>query len=170
MSQNNSIPVYSHQSGYVDRRGVTISDNRKRALFIGPKFTTYYYGKFSKIDQNNSASGFNLAAFFFGFLWFFYRKMYVYGSLVILLMLLVSVVSEYLELKASLFSLPMAIALGVYANRIYKVFVDQKIRKIESLQVADLEHTLMTRGRTSWIAAGGILLLMVMLLTLIFMA
>lgn len=170
MSQNNSVPVFPHHGSHVDRRGMSISDNRKRALFIGPKFTTYYYGKFSKIDQNNAASGFNFGAFFFCFLWFFYRKMYVYGCLVILLMLCVGTISEYLEFQIFLFSLPIAIALGMYANPVYKAFVEQKIRKIESLAKNNLEHELIKRGRTSIVAACGIFVVMVLLLSFIFLA
>ena len=69
-----------------------------------------------------------------------------------------------------LFSLPIAIALGMYANPVYKAFVEQKIRKIESLATNNLEHELIKRGRTSIVAACGIFVVMVLLLSFIFLA
>lgn len=58
-----------------------LSQNRKRAYFIGKQFNHYYHAKFKKISSKKYLSAFNSPAFYLGFIWFFYRKMYVYGSL-----------------------------------------------------------------------------------------
>jgi len=169
MNEHHNIlpPSFSTQRTHFDRRGMALSDNRKRALFIGPKFSSYYYEKFSKIAQNNANSGFNFGAFFLGFLWFFYRKMYLYGCLAILLMLLSTAISVFLEIKGFIVSLPVLIFFALYANSIYKGFVDKKIRQIESLEIKDLEYELMKRGRTSPVAVTTVVLCIVILLAFI---
>lgn len=172
MNENNSVfpPAFTPPNHDVAHRGTTLSDNRKRALFVGPKFSTYYYEKFSKIANSNAVSGFNFGAFFFSFIWFFYRKMYWYGSLFLLLILLLGAVCTFLEIRQAIFTLPLSIYIAIYANSIYKNFVDKKIRKIENLKVDDLEKQLIKRGRTSSIAVVSIFLTIAALLYYIFVA
>jgi type IV pilus assembly protein PilA len=52
-------------------------------LFLG-KNSHYYLEKWKKMLQSNSKISWNWPAFFFGFWWFFYRKMYLYGFFAIL--------------------------------------------------------------------------------------
>lgn len=57
--------------------GATVSD---LASFVQSK-AWKYIPRFKKMSQKKHKISFNGAAFFFGFYWFFYRKLYVLGSL-----------------------------------------------------------------------------------------
>ena len=50
-----------------------------RALCVGAKYESYYQAQFEKITTKKQYAGFNIAAFFLGVVWLFYRKMYSYG-------------------------------------------------------------------------------------------
>ena len=60
-----------------------------RALFIGVKYESYYQAQFEKITPRKQYAGFNIAAFFLGVVWLFYRKIYSYGFLSIVLIVVI---------------------------------------------------------------------------------
>lgn len=143
-----------------------LSQNRKRAYFIGKQFNHYYHAKFKKISSKKYLSAFNSPAFYLGFIWFFYRKMYVYGSLSLVLTVLVGVVFEFLDIFAVISFVTILALSGLCANPIYKAFVDQKISKVEDTQDAFLAFELKQQGGVSRIAATVATILLVFLVGL----
>ena len=63
-----------------------------RALFVGAKYESYYQAQFEKITPKKQYAGFNIAAFFLGVVWLFYRKMYSYGFMAIGLIVVMGMV------------------------------------------------------------------------------
>ncbi len=61
--------------------------------FVGQR-ADYYLPRFRQMSRNNKNASWNWAAFLFGPLWLLYRKMYAYGTLLILLELLHTIASE----------------------------------------------------------------------------
>ena len=128
-----------------------------RALFVGLKYESYYQAQFEKITPKKQYAGFNIAAFFLGVVWLFYRKMYSYGFMAIGLIVAIGIVEILLEIESSGANIGLAVAFGMFGNTLYKHHVDQQIAKIRQFGNSNVNTELENRGGTN-IVAGSILL------------
>ena len=130
-----------------------------RALFVGLKYESYYQAQFEKITPKKQYAGFNIAAFFLGVVWLFYRKMYSYGFMSIGLIVVIGMVEIILGIESSGANIGLAVAFGMFGNTLYMHHVDQQITKIRQLGSGSVHTELENRGGTNLIA-GSILLVM----------
>ena len=130
-----------------------------RALFVGLKYESYYQAQFEKITPKKQYAGFNIAAFFLGVVWLFYRKMYRYGFMAIGLIVVIGMVEIFLGIESSGANIGLAVAFGMFGNTLYKHHVDKQIAKIRQLRIGSINTELVNRGGTNLIA-GSILLVM----------
>ena len=130
-----------------------------RALFVGAKYESYYQAQFEKITPNKQYAGFNIAAFFLGVVWLFYRKIYSYGFMAIGLIVVIGMVEILLGIESSGANIGLAVAFGMFGNTLYKHHVDQQIAKIRQFGNSNVNTELENRGGTN-IVAGSILLVM----------
>ena len=128
-----------------------------RALFVGAKYESYYQAQFEKITPKKQYAGFNIAAFFLGVVWLFYRKMYSYGFMSIGLIVVIGMVEIFLGIESSGANIGLAVAFGMFGNTLYKHHVDQQIAKIRQFGNSNVNTELENRGGTN-IVAGSILL------------
>ncbi|MEJ5032323.1 DUF2628 domain-containing protein [Acinetobacter sp. MYb177] len=128
-----------------------------RALFVGVKYESYYQAQFEKITLKKQYAGFNIAAFFLGVVWLFYRKMYSYGFMAIGLIVVIGMVEIILGIESSGANIGLAVAFGMFGNTLYKHHVDKQIAKIRQLGSGSVNTELENRGGTNLIA-GSILL------------
>ena len=128
-----------------------------RALFVGAKYESYYQAQFEKITPKKQYAGFNIAAFFLGVVWLFYRKMYRYGFMAIGLIVAIGIVEILLGIESSGANIGLAVAFGMFGNTLYRHHVDQQIAKIRQFGNSNVNTELENRGGTN-IVAGSILL------------
>ena len=128
-----------------------------RVLFIGVKYESYYQAQFEKITPRKQYAGFNIAAFFLGVVWLFYRKMYSYGFMAIGLIVAIGIVEILLGIESSGANIGLAVAFGMFGNTLYRHHVDQQIAKTRQLGSGSVNTELENRGGTN-IVAGSILL------------
>lgn len=128
-----------------------------RALFVGVKYESYYQTQFEKITPKKQYAGFNIAAFFLGVVWLFYRKMYSYGFMAIGLIVVIGIVEIFLGIESSGANIGLAVAFGMFGNTLYKHHVDQQIAKVRQFGNSNVNTELENRGGTN-IVAGSILL------------
>ena len=128
-----------------------------RALFVGAKYESYYQAQFEKITPKKQYAGFNIAAFFLGVVWLFYRKMYSYGFMAIGLIVVIGMVEILLGIESSGANIGLAVAFGMFGNTLYKHHVDQQIAKVRQFGNSNVNTELENRGGTN-IVAGSILL------------
>lgn len=128
-----------------------------RALFVGLKYESYYQAQFEKITPKKQYAGFNIAAFFLGVVWLFYRKMYSYGFMAIGLIVAIGMVEIILGIESSGANIGLAVAFGMFGNTLYRHHVDQQIAKTRQLGSGSVNTELENRGGTN-IVAGSILL------------
>ena len=128
-----------------------------RALFVGAKYASYYQAQFEKITPKKQYAGFNIAAFFLGLVWLFYRKMYRYGFMAIGLIVAIGMVEIFLGIESSGANIGLAVAFGMFGNTLYRHHVDQQIAKTRQLGSGSVNTELENRGGTN-IVAGSILL------------
>ena len=128
-----------------------------RALFVGAKYESYYQAQFEKITPKKQYAGFNIAAFFLGVVWLFYRKMYSYGFMAIGLIVVIGMVEIFLGIESSGANIGLAVAFGMFGNTLYRHHVDQQIAKIRQLGSGNVHTELENRGGTNLIV-GSILL------------
>ena len=128
-----------------------------RALFIGAKYESYYQAQFEKITPKKQYAGFNIAAFFLGVVWLFYRKMYSYGFMAMGLIVVIGIVEIFLGIESSGANIGLAVAFGMFGNTLYKHHVDQQIAKVRQFGNSNVNTELENRGGTN-IVAGSILL------------
>lgn len=107
-------------------------DDQRKALFVGAKYQTYYKEKFDLITPKKQMAGFNIAAFFLGIMWLFYRKMYAYGFIAIGLTFVVGIIETMIGITGTGSSIAFAVVFGLMGNTLYKYFVDKKISTINS--------------------------------------
>ena len=128
-----------------------------RALFVGAKYESYYQAQFEKITPKKQYAGFNIAAFFLGVVWLFYRKMYSYGFMAIGLIVAIGMVEILLGIESFGANIGLAVAFGMFGNTLYKHHVDQQIAKVRQFGNSNVNTELENRGGTN-IVAGSILL------------
>jgi hypothetical protein len=133
------------------------SEEQYKEWFIGEKYLSYYKKHFNQITTKKTTSGFNIGAFFLGPIWMFYRKMYLYGWIYIICMLIFSIVMELMGISEMLdrgISIGITVALGMFGNTLYKNFVEKKIKHLIQIeQPASLENILKENGGTNMISA-----------------
>lgn len=117
-----------------------------RALFIGVKYESYYQAQFEKITPRKQYAGFNIAAFFLGVVWLFYRKIYSYGFMAIGLIVVIGMVEILLGIESSGANIGLAVAFGMFGKTLYKHHVDQQIAKIRQFGNSNVNTELENRG------------------------
>lgn len=130
------------------------------------KQAPYYLQQLHRLQQGRWPA-FHVHAFFLGFLWMVYRRMYVVAFCALLLILLETTVEEgfmvligwegsQAEWTGRLVALILNLLIGTYANRVYLWDARRNIRQaiahgpkhVEELRLANIaEH-----GGTSWVA------------------
>ena len=122
-------------------------------MYVGEQKQAYYMSKWSKLDVNRKFFRYwswNWAAFFFGPFWFIYRKMYLWGILILAIPIILSyILPTNRSVCASLF-------FGACANWLYLSTAEKEIMKIRSSVREELcERRVIEKGGTN--IAGCIL-------------
>ena len=129
-------PRRNHHSPAVDAREV-------RERLVGTK-TEYYLPRFEKMETLNSFVSWNWCACLFGCSWMLYRKMYVYGILLWIVMQAVTVSGV-----AGL-SLIAWIGAGVLGNFLYMKDINSRTEKAMNMQPEEREAYIQQNSGTSW--------------------
>ena len=130
------MPPKRYDSPAADAREV-------RERLIGSK-TEYYLPRFEKMETLNSFTDWNWAAFFFGFWWMLYRKMYVFGAVAL-------VVTELLSmLTIPGLGLLVSLAVGVVGNFLYMKDINNRTDKAMDLQPEEREVFIQKNSGTGW--------------------
>ena len=130
------MPSKRYDSPAADAREV-------RERLIGSK-TEYYLPRFEKMETLNSITDWNWAAFFFGFWWMLYRKMYVFGAVAL-------VVTELLSmLTIPGLGLLVSLAVGVVGNFLYMKDINNRTDKAMDLQPEEREMYIQKNSGTGW--------------------
>ena len=130
------MPTKRYDSPAADAREV-------RERLIGSK-TEYYLPRFEKMETLNSFTDWNWAAFFFGFWWMLYRKMYVFGAVAL-------VVTELLSmLTIPGLGLLVSLAVGVVGNFLYMKDINNRTDKAMDMQPEERELYIQKNSGTGW--------------------
>ena len=130
------MPPKRYDSPAADAREV-------RERLIGSK-TEYYLPRFEKMETLNSITDWNWAAFFFGFWWMLYRKMYVFGAVAL-------VVTELLSmLTIPGLGLLVSLAVGVVGNFLYMKDINNRTDKAMDMQPEEREVFIQKNSGTGW--------------------
>ena len=137
--------------------------------YVGVKYY-YYIPKFLKFAKQGGKASFNVPAFFFPHVWFFYRKMPIHGIIVMILSLITSIPTllEYFveeagimftyapgfqvfSLLCSLLSWTVTIVCAVFGNYMYYKKAKSDIDRIKANNVTPLHVSaaLEAKGGTS---------------------
>lgn len=137
--------------------------------YVGVKYY-YYIPKFLKFAKQGSKVSFNIPAFFFPHIWFFYRKMPLHGAIVMILSLLTSIPTliEYFaeatgvllvynsgfaafSLLCSILNWVITIFCAIFGNYLYYRKAKSDIDRIKAMNVdpVKLNYALGAKGGTS---------------------
>jgi len=120
--------------------------------YVGDKADKYMLN-FKRLKKGDTRSGFNIGAFFLGFVWFFYRKMYLAGAVIILIpVVLLTVLPDLAGVIAS----GVGVALALMANTYYVKSVNKNIEQMKALDLPEDEllNRLRAKGGTSKVAGA----------------
>lgn len=158
MPEEQSVPNERYLQAYFDRQ------------------SNYYIDKYREYTSGDKYS-FNVAAFFFGFMWFFYRKLWIEGLLIILFVfgsgLIEGVVYDLFKISQNtqniifyVSSLVFGLLWGFLGNYLYMRKADKAINNV--LVATDDEeqrmHLLSRKGGISLIPIILVLLLIIVIL------
>ncbi len=122
-------------------------NNQNNNLDLVKEFVGEKYNKISK-------SSFSIPAFFLSNLYYFYRKMYLFGFLII------AVNTFILNTPLKFFSIAFNVVLGLVTNKLYLRFSASKVNKIEMMNkdkdLNELAKICAKKGGTSIGAAIGL--------------
>ncbi len=117
-----------------------------------------------KFQFNFFGGGLSGPAFFVGPVWFFYRKMWLYGGILTGLMVLLAALPAFLSVGR--LSLPISIGIAIGAKQIYVSHAISTIQKLRAANPALTPQTLAQAGGVSktagWIS-GAIYALLLLL-------
>lgn len=119
------------------RRAAATTDEDLFSLYVGPnagKFAGLYR---AIVDGEGRRWSFNWIVLFAALPWFFYRRMYLFG---ILLLVIPVAVGFVLPQAAQLGAPGIAVVLAVLANRWYVSGAIEKIERIKALNLPDAER------------------------------
>ena len=139
-------------------------DQQKRELrtFVGPR-NHYYLKRWAPaLWGSGKMSGFNIGAFFFAGIWLAYRKMYGAATVLLVIILVESILEEWLFIRlgfnevpsgiTSLVGISVMVILGALGDRWYLSHTRKVVAKVRA-EVGEDSHrllsTLSRRGGTS---------------------
>ncbi|MDM7273552.1 DUF2628 domain-containing protein [Sulfurihydrogenibium azorense] len=111
---------------------MTMEEREELRLFVG-KNADYYIAKWEELGEENKIS-WNWSAFFFGLLWFAYRKMYphAFGFIVFSLILqYIQIVMKTHPLVIGITNILISIFIGMFGNYLYYQYAKSKIKQIK---------------------------------------
>lgn len=115
-----------------------------RERLIGTK-TEYYLPRFEKLQNLNSFTDWNWAAFLAGSCWMMYRRMYVYGAILFVVSNVVSMLGSFL------LNLLLIVGSGVLGNYLYMKDIDNRTEKAMNMQPEEREIFIQKNSGTSWV-------------------
>lgn len=133
-------------------------------LFIGEN-SNYYMEKFYTIKQSKKEVTWNWSSFFLTGYWFLYRKMYFYGC-IILVCLLISAYLPYRFLSL-IIQIVIFLSCGMFGNYLYLNYVETEIKNTNQSSSIDKTINFKSKGGTNpaipIVAAIGIFLALLLL-------
>lgn len=143
--------------------------------FIGYKNTDYYMDKWNKYKENTKFISWNWPAFFFGLIWFAYRKMYGFAGILFGIGVLSNIIFEGLIDSSGLSllcSLIIMVCSALFGNQLYIKFCVKKISRIKSalpnITSEDLSARLKANGGITWVPVIIFVAIYVLIFLLIF--
>ncbi len=139
-------------------------------IFVG-KNADYYISKWEELGEEKKFS-WNWPAFFFGLLWFAYRKMYPHTFAMLIfniILYIVQVKFNTAEIIIAITNLSISILIGMFGNYLYYDYAKSKVEEIKN-QVQDekkLYVELARNGGTSIATAFGVFVLYLIALSII---
>ena len=141
----------------------TIAEDMAIATFVGKKYD-YYRQKWDETQRKGGIQSWNWPAFFLGFTWLAYRKMYKYCGIFIAVITVETLLEMALNLPQAISSginIAVAVCFGMFGNHLYKLHAEQKIREISARGTpAQINAELVRQGGTSFGAAIGFVVLL----------
>lgn len=145
-------------------------DREYLRIFVG-KNADYYISKWEELGEGNKIS-WNWSAFFFGLIWFAYRKMYPHTFAMLIFNIIlyaVQVKFNTLGFVALITNLSISILIGMFGNYLYYDYAKSKLEEIKKQTVDEkkLYVELARNGGTSIATAFGIFILYLITLSII---
>jgi ABC-type uncharacterized transport system permease subunit len=137
---------------------MTQQEREELRIFVG-KNADYYISKWEGIAENKIS--WNWAAFFFGLLWFGYRKMYPHAFGFMIFSLILQIIQTKMNtdpLIIGLTNLAISISIGMFGNYLYYEYAKSKVQEIKS-KITDEKNLyieLARQGGVSYFTAIGI--------------
>jgi hypothetical protein len=131
--------------------------SRKEAAFVSVN-SKYYMRAFNSVKENSLNISWNWAAFWLSPYWFFYRKMYKIGSILLGANIFISIFFMY-SAPALAFMIFAAIwaAEGMFSNYLYMRYVQEEISIAQSMDSYQREQHFKQKGGTNVGVAIGVL-------------
>lgn len=138
-----------------------VSFDEARRIYVKTNYDRYHEA-FEKCDAHGGIQpSFSVAAFFFGWLWFFYRKMYREGLLILGFILILNFIGLSQNVLAVV-SMAISTSLGIFGKGLYWMAVNRKIARAMELSPTNprwaLDWLSDTGGVNIWAVIGGIIL------------
>lgn len=132
------------------------------AIYIGQN-TSYFIPKFKKMSLGEKVVSFNLSSAIFGGFYYLYRKMYLWGAILLIINLMMSLPSWFVRLGTlllqvqpdldyakvftsnsmimvanicSILNLVLVLATGLLTNKLYRVHCRNNINKLKKLDLS----------------------------------
>ena len=158
----NNNQTYKKLVGFDANSTINASwDNKDMVDFI-QKNPEYYIPKFEQIQKYGKSTSWNWASFFFGYMWFLYRKMYAYGFGLMAL----SFILSYIPFIGIVVALGLPILTGLFGNSIYLKHIEKNLQEVSNLNEDTRHRIIINKGGVN-IALPIIIYVVIFILVLI---
>lgn len=150
------------------------NDDEATSIFIGKNYE-YYLRKWETAEQKKSKQSWNWAAFLLGFAWMAYRKMYLYTSIFIGVVIVVAFCELAFGLPENLTNaimLAISVTIGFQGNSWYKLHVEKKVKEITAMNAPEQAKIELARqgGTSIGAAIGFVVALLAIILLMVVVA
>lgn len=133
--------------------------NKEYAAFVGEDKAKYYLNKFEKMNDKDKKISFNISAFFFSTYWCFYRKLFLPGTIFLVLNFAGLYVSFMLQmgLMGNILTAIPALVCGFFGNYLYLDYANKSITKAADMSKEEKAKFYENNGDTSTRIVLGII-------------
>lgn len=162
---------FNTNPNFRDQNGIS---RQEMFEFIGEKSPEYYLRRWEESQFNSNFIHWNWAAFFFNSFWFFYRKAYSVGAIILAINLVSTFLFRHLVGLRLLIKFSTMLFSALWGNQIYIKHCVEKIKSIKFItqnqNPAFLQQRLRSAGGITWIPVFILMGIYIFVLLLIYIA
>lgn len=140
--ENNPLNIYALHGEEKEEEKLEEEKNKESIPLIDPKDEEYMKAFIANNYEKITKSKFSICAFFLGEIYYFYRKMFLYGIIIFVIRIILGMISPAIMIVLN-------IVLGIFTNKIYINYAQNKVDSYKLYNKDNIMELCKKNGGTS---------------------